>query len=290
MTLAPALPAEAVAAALRWACNTELEAPKPGNVHVFAAGHGMAVGHFRRSAAVSAGPLARPGARVGERVLAAVQRTREAVGCNTNLGILLLAAPLAAAAERATPAGLADRVRAVLAECGRLDAADVYEAIRLASPGGLGRPGREDVAGAPTVGLIEAMALAADRDRIAWQYANGFREVFEVGVARLGAARARAWSWPWASVACHLRWLSLHPDSHVLRKHGAEVAESVRAAAAQVESGFEACDNPALFAGELLRFDNSLKRAGINPGTQADLTVASLFAFRLQEGGAGDVR
>jgi ATP:dephospho-CoA triphosphoribosyl transferase len=32
----------------------------------------------------------------------------------------------------------------------------------------------------------------------------------------------------------------------------------------------------------LLNFDKELKRVGVNPGTSADLTVASLLAFHLE--------
>src|SRR5262249_15127147 len=110
-----------IAAAFRAACRDELEAPKPGNVHVFADGHRMSAGEFIRSAEAAAGPLTVAGARVGARILAAVQATAAAVDTNTNLGIILLCAPLAAAAERA-PSDL----RGALADV--LDALDVEDA------------------------------------------------------------------------------------------------------------------------------------------------------------------
>ncbi len=93
--------AEQVAAAFKWACLAELDAPKPGNVHVFAGGHRMTADEFVRSADAAAGPLSAPGARVGARILGAVEATFAAVGANTNLGIILLCAPLAAAADTA---------------------------------------------------------------------------------------------------------------------------------------------------------------------------------------------
>ncbi len=54
------------------------------------------------------------------------------------------------------------------------DAREVYAAIRLAAPGGLGRAVEQDVADEPTVTLLEVMRLAADRDDIAREYATGF--------------------------------------------------------------------------------------------------------------------
>ncbi len=87
-----------IAAAFIDACVEELRAPKPGNVHIHAEGHRMTVADFVRSAEVSAPLLCRVGAPLGRRILDAAVATREAVGQNTNLGILLLCGPLAMAA------------------------------------------------------------------------------------------------------------------------------------------------------------------------------------------------
>src|SRR5258707_11611761 len=93
---APASPERAAALreAFLAACAGELRALKPGNVHVHAAGHGMAVADFERSAAVAAEPLCRPRAPIGAPIRDAVPATRAPVGIKTNLGILLLPAPL----------------------------------------------------------------------------------------------------------------------------------------------------------------------------------------------------
>ena len=156
-----------IAAAFVAACRAELEALKPGNVHVHADGHGMTVMDFVRSAEVSAPFIADPGSGIGARVLAAVEATRAACGQNTNLGILLLAAPLAAAAQAG--GSLPDALARLLAGLDVADAASAYRAIRLASPGGLGRSEHHDVAAEPVVTLLEAMRTAAGKDRIARQ-------------------------------------------------------------------------------------------------------------------------
>ncbi len=75
-----------VAAAFIAACRDELEAPKPGNVHVYASGHRMTAAQFADSAAAAADPLCAPGARVGARIRGAVEATLAAVGANTNSG------------------------------------------------------------------------------------------------------------------------------------------------------------------------------------------------------------
>ena len=74
------------------ACEAELQAFKPGNVSVHAEGHGMTVNDFRLSARASAPHLSDPTLGLGEKIYHAVAATKAAVGCNTNLGIVLLAA------------------------------------------------------------------------------------------------------------------------------------------------------------------------------------------------------
>ena len=177
-----------VEAAFLDACRAELEALKPGNVHRHAAGHGMTVDDFLCSAEVAAPAIAAKGEPVGRRILGAVEATRAAVGQNTNLGILLLCAPLALAAERAAgPAALWPALEEVLASLTVDDARLAYRAIRLASPGGLGRSDAADVQDEPVITLLEAMRLAAERDRIAWNYTNGFADIRDTGLPALAA-------------------------------------------------------------------------------------------------------
>nr|WP_245239720.1 triphosphoribosyl-dephospho-CoA synthase [Methylobacterium variabile] len=269
----PALGPEAIAAAYLAACRAELAAIKPGNVHVHAAGHRMTVADFEASAVLSAPHIAAAGARVGARAEGAVAATRVGIGQNTNLGIVLLCAPLAAAAER--PGPLRPALAAVLAGLDTTDAAGIYAAIRLASPGGLGRAARHDVtAEGPPPPLLAAMAEAAERDRIARAYVTGFADLFETGLSALAAARARGLTEPWTTTAVHLAFLAGFPDSHIVRKFGAAAAEAVRAEAEAALGGLALGEGARAV---LLAHDAALKAAGLNPGTSADLTVATLF-------------
>lgn len=268
-----------IAAAFVAACQAELQALKPGNVHVHAAGHGMTVADFLASAEASAPLIARAGAPVGARILGAVTATRAVCGQNTNLGILLLTAPLAAAAESGR--GTTRALTRVLDRLTVADAVDAYEAIRLAAPGGLGRSDRHDVAEKPEVTLLEAMRAAADHDRIAAQYANGFVDVLGPGMSRLRGCRAAGWPEPWAITATYLLFLASFPDTHVARKHGAPVAEEVRRRAEGLDAALLAAPDPTRLEAELVELDAELKRTGINPGTSADLTVGSHLADAL---------
>ncbi|HEX2018111.1 MAG TPA: triphosphoribosyl-dephospho-CoA synthase [Aurantimonas sp.] len=283
MSLSPA----AIEAAFLAACRAELDAVKPGNVHRFAAGHGMEAATFEASAAASAPFIAQPGAVVGARILGATRASWAAVGLNANLGIVLLAAPLAAAAESGAGQGteaLREALLGVLAELTPDDARDAYAAIALASPGGLGEEAEHDVRRPPAIGLVAAMRLAGDRDLVARQYADGFAEIFEIGVPALAAAEG-APSAPGLGppLAAYLAFATRFADSHVARKHGILQAEALRRRMADFARRLERIDDPAEALEAALAFDGELKRKKLNPGTCADLTVASLFARILAE-------
>jgi triphosphoribosyl-dephospho-CoA synthase len=272
---------EIVGEAFRWACLTELDAPKPGNVHVFADGHRMTAAEFAASAGAAAPPLSAAGARVGERILGAVEATFKAVGSNTNLGIILLCAPLAAAAEHP----ISDLRTSVVEVLQRLDTTDAeltFRAIALAAPAGLGRSERHDVHGPATVSLLDAMTEASERDRIARQYATSFSDVFNIGLRCFEAAVRRDADLRWATLATYLEFLSAFPDTHIVRKYGSPAAEEVRQTAARFRRPRQGIENPEALLPDLLTWDAALKAAGINPGTSADLTVATLFANRLK--------
>jgi len=269
-----------IADAFRSACLAELEALKPGNVHVFADGHRLTAEQFVRSAEAAAAPLSAPGARVGRRIFDAVAETHDAVGTNTNLGIILLCAPLAAAAE-ADHTQLRSALGNVLDELDTADADLAFRAIVRAAPAGLGRVAENDVAQPARVTLRQAMADAAVRDRVARQYVTAYADIFELGLSSLAAATARAWVPEWTVVPIYLGFLAGFPDSHIVRKYGAVVARKVQKTAIEFQARLESAWDPSRFTDDLLAWDAALKAQNINSGTSADLTVATLFAHRL---------
>jgi triphosphoribosyl-dephospho-CoA synthase len=277
------------------ACALDVAVRKPGNVSLASPGHGMRAEQFIAAAAAAAGPLGSEGTRVGERIEAAVRAARGATGCNTNLGIVLLCAPLLAAFERCSgtgdPDGLRHALDSVLQSLDVDDARAAYRAIALARPGGLGRASEQDVFQTPTVGLREAMALAAPRDRIAWQYLHRYPDVFELGLpAFVAAQRAGTRQGLPADVAAgramqalFLEFLAGLVDSHIVRKHGDATAQSVMREAlpwrTRARDGAILDEDPAF-----TRWDENLKARGLNPGTNADLCVAVALAAVLAAG------
>jgi triphosphoribosyl-dephospho-CoA synthase len=262
---------------IRRACLLEVTARKPGNVHPGASFDDLNYDDFVHSAEASSGWLARAGELgVGTAVLRAIEATRRVTATNTNLGIALLIAPLAAV-PRDTPlrAGIED----VLERLTVSDAAAVYRAIRLAAAGGLGNVADQDVASRPTVTLREAMGLAADRDRIARQYVTGFADVLDFGTQTLlDWTRRVGDDWESAVIGLHLSLLAEWPDSLIVRKCGPDVAKQCSERAREVlQTGWpETADGREALTGfdQWLRVDGHRR----NPGTTADLVAAILFA------------
>jgi triphosphoribosyl-dephospho-CoA synthase len=170
----------------------------------------------------------------------------------------------------------------ILLETDRQDAAQAYEAIRLAKPGGLGNVARHDVRDVPIITLLQSMREASSRDAIAMEYCNDYARVFAIGVTSFASAASNGMSEEWAATACYLEWLSHVPDTHVARKHGIDVARKLCDEALQFRQKFMQAPRPDYTTRALIEWDQQLKQRGINPGTSADLTVASVLAHKLQ--------
>jgi triphosphoribosyl-dephospho-CoA synthase len=273
---------EAIAKAFHDACLAELQALKPGNVHRFSEDPRMSVADFDRSAAEAAPFIGEAGLSVGVRIRRAIEATIAAVGQNTNLGIILLSAPLAEAALDRSGGALRSRLARVLGQLSVEDAREAYVAIRLARPGGLGLAPRHDVASEPEVTLLEAMRAAEPRDRIAWNYVHDFADIFERGIPRLKQGLSRFGDKDWAATIVYLGFLADTPDSLIARKFGGYMAAQVLEEARKIVLLAEDASRPESVEAELMAFDRWLKERGLNPGTSADLTVATLFASALE--------
>jgi triphosphoribosyl-dephospho-CoA synthase len=298
-----------IAAAVQLACLLEASAPKPGNVSPGRHFADLRYEDFLVSAVAIGEPLAGAGTRpLGATIRLAIEATRRWTRTNTNLGMVLLLAPLARAAMKNGVGGHLDRtvtldslpkngarphlplrldLRQVLDNTDVQDARDVYAAIRLASPGGLGRADSQDVAADPDVSLLDAMRLAAERDAIAREYATAFETTFGVGVPALEQARHEGLPWDDAVVETFLRLLAHAPDTHVARRGGDAAAKAVsdraqralRAGGVRSAAGRSAID-------EMDRALRAKRNIG-NPGTTADLTAAAIFVLLLRDGVGG---
>jgi len=299
-----------IAAAAQLACLLEASAPKPGNVSPGRHFTDVRYEHFLASAAAIGVPLSGAGERpLGQTILLAATATSRWTRSNTNLGIVLLLAPLARAAGMGRPEGrplpadsrrtapveadlqvglppapeaLREALREVLQGTTVDDARKVFAAIRLASPGGLGDAPDQDVADEPTVTLLEAMHMAADYDGIAREYSTFFATTFEVAVPALQQARTDGLSWDDGVVETFMTVLASQPDTHIARRGGVDLAADISQRAAEVmRAGGVRAEEGRRALGY---FDQSLRdpRNIGNPGTTADLTAAAIFVALLQ--------
>ena len=274
-----------VASAVQLACLLEVAAPKPGNVSPGRAFGDMRYEDFLASAA-AIGPAFLEADRrgLGATILAAVEATRRWTAANTNLGLILLLAPLAHAMLRKGEGDLRDAVRQALRSTTIDDARLAYEAIRLAAPGGLGSAAAQDVAGEPDVTLQDAMRLAAGHDAIASEYATDFAITFDISAPALTRALDAGLEWPVAAVETSLTILAHQRDTLIERKLGRDAADAVSREAAEVlaSGGVRTTDGRQ----RLERFDAGLRDGANrrNPGTTADLTAAALFVVIIDRG------
>jgi len=265
-----------------WACEHEVLSPKPGNVNSVSDGHNMQVEDFIKSAHAIAPELTTPNKSVGERILLAIQATREVVNCNTNLGIVLLFAPLCLAIEQCEHIEqLRDKLSEILESLTVDDAKYCFEAIRLAEAGGLGKVEDQDINDSPSVTLLTAMKHAKERDLIAAQYLNNYRAIFEIGVPNLTFQINYGESVEWATTFAYLYLLSDSCDTLICRKQDKKTAQTVSERAKSFIDRSNENNRLNSFSAELSVWDNELKRDAINPGTTADITAATLLVFAL---------
>jgi triphosphoribosyl-dephospho-CoA synthase len=259
----------------RQACHWEATAPKPGNVHPQAAFTDTRYEDFTLSAeAIIPAMDAASSLGVGQTVFQAVTATRSVVTTNTNLGLILLLAPLAAVPRHEA---LISGVKLVLDTLTSEDSRLVYAAIRLAQPGGLGNADHQDVQDDAPDHLLDAMRAASCRDLIAQQYCQGFSNLFNQVSPWIHEALECGWTLSDSIVHAHIRCMATHPDSLIARKCGVPLAQESQGRAQAVL----ACGAPSTpnYQQALQELDQWLRADGHrrNPGTTADMIGAALF-------------
>jgi triphosphoribosyl-dephospho-CoA synthase len=284
---------KAIAHCAQLACILEVCAPKPGNVnrnHDFV---DTTLEDFLISA-LAIGPAFEKaaGASIGQTIWTAAASTRQCVRTNTNLGMILLLAPLAKTCsilggrgelQDADSGKIHGCLQATLNALTVEDARYTYAAIRMAQPGGLGQVSQADVAEEPTVTLFQAMELAQNRDAIAHEYVTGYSITFEIGWPALNEALAGGAGLAGAIVQAFLTVLSRVPDTLIARKRGLETARQISRKAEKVlgrggiftSRGQEGIDE----------MDRELRDRAhtLNPGTTADLTAAAIFLLLVKK-------
>lgn len=257
------------------ACMLEVCAPKPGNVHRGADFADVTLQDFLASA-VAIQPVfdQAPHLPLGDLILQAVETTGRVTATNTNLGMILLLAPLSKAEAGEALCQSAGRV---VEDSTAADAASIYQAIRLANPGGMGTASAHDLAREAPPHILEAMRHAAGRDRIARQYGEGFRDIVETVLPLLTDTALENLPLSCRIVHTHVSLMAAFPDTLIARKCGQETSHQSAALAQRVLDAGEPFSEGYLQ--QLSHLDFWLRCDGHrrNPGTTADLITAGLF-------------
>lgn len=262
------------------ACIWEASARKVGNVHPLASFKNLHFTDFILSAGAIA-PILSKTLEIGlaKAIFESVKATKSSVGTNTNLGMILLFAPVAYATNLSD---LKNEIKNAIQNISIEETKTVYDAIRLASPGGLGKSSQADINETPTCTLLEAMKIAADRDLIANQYANGYNTIFNDAIPTFGGALEQFGCMEGAIIFTHIYLMAKYPDSLILRKCGPkESLESSERAKKVLEKQWPLKQAGWIEFKELdqwLRSENNKR----NPGATADLIASTLLvALRL---------
>ena len=263
------------------ACQLEVTAAKPGNVHRAADFEDATLNDFLSSgiALGSAIDAQTAAGETGDMIFAAAESTRWITQTNTNLGMILLICPLAKLLQR-NQSVTSKNVFAVIESLRGDQSRAVYEAIALAQPGGMGQAKRMDVNdpnGAPE-SLITAMETVAESDMIAKQYVNGFKDVIEFVLPAIKEGEHRFKKLSWAIVYAHVKTMAHFPDSLIARKLGDVAANKSAFLATQCIEQLTDQDDDDFWSavGDLdfwLRSDGHRR----NPGTTADMIAAALY-------------
>ena len=262
--------------AIRWACILEATAPKVGNVFPGRSFVDLQYCDFVRASEISSATFASTTDPFSQCVLTATKAVREELGTNVNLGILLLIGPLFQVDRHGGLDGdlekLSGQVSHVLKHLNAEDSRRLYEAINIAAPGGMGQVDEMDLSDSPPETFLEAMRSASCRDRIAENYAGGYRDLLLNVVPTVADSIEMHRDTLVGISRAHLCLLRNRPDTLIERKYGRTVADEVRRRAE-----FDHDDPNAV-----RRFDDYLRHGRstpINPGTTADLIATALYVL-----------
>jgi triphosphoribosyl-dephospho-CoA synthase len=211
-------------------------------------------------------------------------------GGNTLLGTSILLSPLAVSAGMTqTKDGtfkireLRENLRLVTESTTPEDAVNVYEAIRTANPGGLGKASNLDVNDPASaekirrekVSLFQVFKMAASYDMICSEWINNYPITFDLAHPSLLKQLGRGNELEKAIISTFLCVLAEHPDTLIARKTSTEKAREISSMTREIlKLGIETSAGKK----HLSRFDERLRQSGnlLNPGTTADIIAAAL--------------
>ncbi len=265
---------------IKFVCDTEIKSLKPGNVHKYSEGHGMNLKDFLKSSLIISKCLTKNNLDLGKKILISVNEIQNKIKKNTNLGIILMLSPIATIVQEEgviSKEELLKKIKSLIKKQNIKNSIPIFKAISLTSPGGLGFSKKYDVNEPPNTNLYKAMEFAKKKDLIARQYCNGFEDIYKIGIPAYKKFYNKWGKVEWALTGVYLTFLKKFNDSHIVRNKGNKIATSIKKEAKKYYFFLKRNKNLTKIKKKLLIFDKKLKSKKINPGTTADLTVATLL-------------
>ena len=265
---------------IKFVCDAEIKSLKPGNVHKYSEGHGMNLKDFLKSSLIISKCLTKNNLDLGKKILISVNEIQNKIKKNTNLGIILMLSPIATIVQEEgviSKKELLKKIKSLIKKQNIKNSIPIFKAISLTSPGGLGFSKKYDVNEPPNTNLYKAMEFAKKKDLIARQYCNGFEDIYKIGIPAYKKFYNKWGKVDWALTGVYLTFLKKYNDSHIVRNKGNKIATSIKKEAKKYYFFLKRNKNLTKIKKKLLIFDKKLKSKRINPGTTADLTVATLL-------------
>lgn len=298
--------AKHVSQCLSLAILLEAGAHKPGNVNIVTSFEKTRFEHFLASA-VAAAPSFEFAAIKGDAVakgkstLAEIGLGKIIKDCvasidawqrggNTLLGTIILLSPIAVAAGMAPVETYFDHHRLrkalknIVESTNPADAVDLYKAIQIANPSGLGGvpeldvndPQSQDRIVKEKISLFQVFKIAEKHDTICSEWVNNYPVTFEIAYPSLAEKLENGTEMNEAIIHTFLEVLANVPDTFIARKVGLESSRKVSANAQKIlDLGGMKTTRGTIC---LRKFDKQLRRSNnlLNPGTTADIMGAAL--------------
>ena len=264
-----------------FACRKDIELIKPGNVNIKSPHSDTNAEDYLESSLLSSKELFKPDYSLGERILNSIKITRSKIKTNTNLGIILLCAPIIHACIYFNNLTMREGIKKTLSSSTVKDTQDLCMAINISAPGGLGTREIYDTASKPTVSILEIMNHSASYDRISYQYSHDYSDIFDFIIPRLVFLNKKHNSLDISLSLMFMEILAKIPDSHISRKFDDKIAKKTSNNASDLLKILDREYSPDYLADRLNNLDYEYKKKGINQGTTADLLVASLMIYKI---------
>jgi triphosphoribosyl-dephospho-CoA synthase len=295
-----------VSKCLELAILLEASVHKPGNVSVVTNFENTRYEHFLASAVAARSSLeyaAKQGIAVHEsktRVadVGAGHIIKDCVadidswqhGGNTLLGTVILLVPIAVAAgmtpneDHFETSKLRENMKLVVESTTPEDAVNVYEAMKIAKPSGLGKAPKLDINDPSSikrildekVTLFQVFRIAEKYDTICSEWVNNYPITFDLAYPFLARQIDKGDDLSQVILHTFLKVLAACPDTFIARKTSLERAKEVSTGAGEILSlgGLETSKGRQ----RLAEFDTRLRRSSnlLNPGTTADIVAAAL--------------